>query len=96
LRSTSSWRILYGGIFSVGLGYTLQVAGQRKAPPAHAAILLSLEAVFAAIGGFLLLGERLGGRALVGCALMLVGMIASETGLRTRAKGASKGARVGE
>ena len=43
--------ILYGGVLSVGVGYTLQVVGQRNAHPAHAAVFLSLEAVFAAVGG---------------------------------------------
>ncbi|HRZ20711.1 MAG TPA: DMT family transporter, partial [Bacteroidales bacterium] len=47
--------LLYGGIFSVGIAYTLQIVGQKKAPPAHAAIILSSEAVFAAFGGWLIL-----------------------------------------
>ena len=70
--------ILYGGLLSVGIAYTLQVVAQRSAPPAHAAILLSLESVFAAIGGALLLGERLGARGALGCALMFAGMIVSQ------------------
>jgi drug/metabolite transporter (DMT)-like permease len=70
--------ILYGGILSVGVAYTLQVVAQRRAPPAHAAILLSLESVFAAIGGSLLLGERLGARGALGCALMFSGMLLSQ------------------
>jgi drug/metabolite transporter (DMT)-like permease len=70
--------ILYGGVLSVGVAYTLQVVAQKKAKPAHAAIILSLEAVFAAIGGWLFLGETLGARAVVGCVLMLCGMLASQ------------------
>ena len=70
--------ILYGGVLSVGIAYTLQVVAQRSAPPAHAAILLSLESVFAALGGSLLLGERLGSRGALGCALMFAGMIVSQ------------------
>ncbi len=70
--------ILYGGILSVGIAYTLQVVAQRRAPPAHAAILLSLESVFAAVGGSVLLGERLGARGALGCALMFGGMIVSQ------------------
>jgi drug/metabolite transporter (DMT)-like permease len=54
--------IIYGGALSVGVAYTLQVVAQRHAHPAHAAILLSLEAVFAAIGGWLILGETMPGR----------------------------------
>jgi drug/metabolite transporter (DMT)-like permease len=67
--------ILYGGVLSVAVGYTLQVVAQRNAPPAHAAIILSLEAVFAVVGGWLVLGESLGQRGILGCALMLTGML---------------------
>ena len=70
--------ILYGGLLSVGVAYTLQVVAQRDARPAHAAIILSLESVFAALGGWLLLGEVLSGRALLGCGLMLAGMLLSQ------------------
>ncbi len=76
--------ILYGGIGSVGIAYTLQAVGQKYARPAHAAIILSMEAVFAAIGGFLLLGEYLEIQEILGCFLMLSGMLVSQTqGLRT-------------
>jgi len=70
--------ILYAGIMSVGVGFTLQVIGQRSAPPAAAAIILSLEAVFAALAGWLLLDEHLSPRELVGCGLMLMAMIVSQ------------------
>lgn len=70
--------ILYGGLLSVGIAYTLQVIAQRDAHPAHAAILLSMEAVFAAIGGWLILDEIISARGLFGCGLMLVGMLLSQ------------------
>ncbi len=70
--------ILYGGLMSVGIAYTLQVVAQRDANPAHAAIILSLEAVFAAVAGYFVLGEVLSLRALVGCGLMLGGMLLSQ------------------
>jgi drug/metabolite transporter (DMT)-like permease len=70
--------ILYGGLLSVGIAYTLQVIAQRDAHAAHAAILLSLEAVFAAIGGWLVLGETIPFRGLFGCGLMLAGMLLSQ------------------
>ncbi len=70
--------IVYGGVFSVGIAYTLQILGQKKAPPAHAAIILSMETVFAAVGGFLLIQERMGGQEILGCALMLSGMLLSQ------------------
>jgi drug/metabolite transporter (DMT)-like permease len=70
--------ILYGGVMSVGIAYTLQVIGQRTAHPAHASIILSLEAVFAALGGWLILQEVMTFRQLSGCALMLSGMLTSQ------------------
>jgi drug/metabolite transporter (DMT)-like permease len=70
--------IIYGGVFSVGIAFTLQVVAQRHCPPAHTAILLSLEAVFAALGGWILLDETIGSRGLCGCALMLAGMLLSQ------------------
>jgi drug/metabolite transporter (DMT)-like permease len=70
--------IFYGGALSVGMAYTLQVIAQRNAHPAHAAIILSLEAVFAALGGWYILGEILSFRGLLGCGLMLIGMLLSQ------------------
>lgn len=70
--------ILYGGVLSVGVAYTLQVVAQKNAHPAHAAILLSMESVFAALGGWLLLNEILPLRGLLGCSLMLGGMLISQ------------------
>lgn len=67
--------ILYGGVLSVGIAYTLQVIAQKNAHPAYASIILSLEAVFAAIGGWIILHESLSHRALAGCFLMLGGMV---------------------
>ena len=79
----ASMPILYGGVLSVGVAYTLQVVAQRDAHPAHASILMSFEAVFAAWGGWLLLGETLSLRGWAGCALMLAGMLLSQLwGLR--------------
>jgi len=70
--------ILYGGVGSVGIAYTLQVVAQQDAKPAHAAIIMSLETVFAAIGGWLILNEILSARSLVGCGFMLAGMLTSQ------------------
>jgi drug/metabolite transporter (DMT)-like permease len=70
--------ILYGGICSVGIAYTLQVVAQKYAPPAHATILLSLEGTFAAIGGVLILSEPLGTWTLLGFVLMLSGMFTTQ------------------
>jgi len=70
--------LLYGGICSVGIAYTLQVLGQKNAQPSHAAVILSMETVFASIGGLIILNENLGGRGYLGCALMLAGMLLSQ------------------
>ena len=70
--------ILYGGLASVGVGYTLQVVAQRDAPPAHSAVLMCLEGAFATLGGVLLLSEQLTARTVAGSALMLVGMLATQ------------------
>jgi len=71
----AAFPIVYGGIFSVGIAYTLQVIAQKDAPPAHASIILSMEAVFAAIGGWVILHESFSQRSLAGCCLMLAGML---------------------
>ncbi|MEW8993204.1 DMT family transporter [Clostridium sp.] len=70
--------ILYGGLLSVGVAYTLQVVAQKNAKPSHAAILLSMESVFGAIGGAMFLGERIGTRGLVGCVLIFIAIIISQ------------------
>jgi drug/metabolite transporter (DMT)-like permease len=70
--------IVYTGFFSVGMGYTLQAVGQRHAPPADAAIILSMESVFAAFFGWWILGEGLSGAQLLGCALMFAGIFLAQ------------------
>jgi drug/metabolite transporter (DMT)-like permease len=70
--------ILYGGIMSAGIAFTIQVVVQEKAHPAHAAIIMSLETFFAALGGWMILGEQLGARDIFGCTLMLAGMLVSQ------------------
>lgn len=72
------WGICYTGIFSVGMAFTLQVVGQRYTPAADAAIILSSETVFAAIGGMVFLGEHLSLLQFMGGALIFVSIIAVE------------------
>jgi drug/metabolite transporter (DMT)-like permease len=74
--------LLYGGLMSVGVAYTLQAVAQRHARPTPAAIIMSLESAFAALGGWLLLNERLDSRGGVGAALMMIGMIVAQVKLR--------------
>jgi len=78
------WTVVYTGVLSIGVGYTLQVVGQRDAPPADASILLSMEAVFAALFGWLFLDERLMAVQLLGCVLMVVGMVLAQAGVGGR------------
>jgi drug/metabolite transporter (DMT)-like permease len=70
--------ILYTGIVSVGIGFTLQIIGQKHARADHAALILSLEAVFAALGGWLILNEITDWRGVIGCGLMLTGVLLSQ------------------
>jgi len=72
--------ILYAGVLSGGVAYTLQVVAQRHTPAAEAALIVSLESVFAAIAGAILLQERLTLMALVGCALILLSVVMVEVG----------------
>ena len=67
--------LLYGGILSVGVAFTLQIAGQKNAHPASASILLSSESLFAAIGGWFILSEQMSVRAILGCVLILSGIL---------------------
>jgi drug/metabolite transporter (DMT)-like permease len=70
--------LLYAGIMSTGVAYTLQIIAQQHAHPSHAAIILGSEGLFAVLGGWLLLAEQLSERGLMGCTMMLVGMLVSQ------------------
>jgi drug/metabolite transporter (DMT)-like permease len=69
--------LLYAGIVSAGIAFTLQIIAQQNAHPSHAAIIMSLESVFAVIGGWIILDEHIPFIGIIGCALMLTGMIIS-------------------
>jgi drug/metabolite transporter (DMT)-like permease len=81
----ASGAIAYSGVLSVGVAFTLQAMGQRRVDPSRAGVLLSLEAAFAILGGWMVLGESLSTRALVGCGLMLAAMVLAQA--RTKAPG---------
>jgi drug/metabolite transporter (DMT)-like permease len=70
--------ILYTGVLSSGAGFTLQAVGQKYANPTAASIIMSTEAIFGVIGGFLLLGERFTGREMLGSALMFAAVILAQ------------------
>lgn len=70
--------LLYAGFFSSAMGYTLQILAQKDSDPTVISLLLSLEALFGAIGGAALLGERMGLRELLGCGLMMAAVILAQ------------------
>jgi drug/metabolite transporter (DMT)-like permease len=76
--------ILYTGVLSSGAGFTLQAVGQKYANPTAASIIMSTEAIFGVIGGFLLLGERFTGREMLGCILMFAAVILAQLPLGAR------------
>ena len=80
LQSTmdASGAILFAGFVSVGVAYTLQIIAQKHVPPSRAAILLSLEAVFAVLAGWLWDDKLLDSRESWGCMLMFAGMMLSQ------------------
>jgi drug/metabolite transporter (DMT)-like permease len=72
--------ILYNGIMTAGVAFSLQISGQSRTSAGRSALILSLETVFAAAGGWLLLHERFGLRELLGSALMLCGVVIARRG----------------
>ena len=75
----ASWApIFYAGLFCTGISYTLQMAAQRDVSPVATCIILSAEALFAAIFGYLILGERLSGRELIGCAVLFAATLIAQ------------------
>ena len=86
--------ILYAGIFSAGIAFTLQVIAQKESHPANAAIIMSLESVFAVIGGWMILSETIPLRGFFGCVLMLTGMIISQSYLFKRKNNTLKNRQV--
>ncbi len=72
--------ILYAGMLSCGVAYTLQIVGQKNVPPTLASLMMSFESVFCVLGGWLLLGERLSLRQIGGCALVFFAILLAELG----------------
>ena len=81
----AKYTILYAGLASGAVGYTLQVIGQREIEPTAASLLMSLESVFAVLFGWLLLGQALSVRELIGCALVFAAVILSQLPIGRRA-----------
>jgi len=70
--------LLYLGICSSGVAYTLQIVGQRDANPAVASVILSLESVFGVIGGAIFMGEKMSAREYIGCGIVFVAVVLSQ------------------
>lgn len=76
---SSAWApILYAGIMSCGVGYTLQVVAQKNVEPTVASLIMSLESVFSVLAGWVLLGQILSAKELVGCALVFAAIILAQ------------------
>lgn len=70
--------ILYAGVMSCGVAYTLQIVGQNNMDPTVASLILSLESVFSALAGWLILGQGLSGKELIGCSLVFVAVLLAQ------------------
>ncbi len=70
--------ILYAGVMSCGVAYTLQIVGQKNMDPTVASLILSLESVFSALAGWLLLGQGLSRKELIGCSLVFVAVLLAQ------------------
>ena len=80
----AKWPILYAGGLSSGVAYTLQIVGQKYTEPTTATLILSLEAVFAVLAGWLILGEVMTGKEIIGCVLVFVAVILAQIPLPAR------------
>ena len=79
LGTLSAWiPILYAGVLSCGVAYTLQIVGQNGLNPTVASMIMSLESVFSVIAGWIILGERMGVRQLSGCGLIFAAILLAQ------------------
>lgn len=85
LMTWSAWiPILYAGFLSCGVGYTLQIIGQEGLNPAIASLLMSLESVFSVIAGWIILGETMGPRELIGCGMIFIAIVLAQIPSKTK------------
>ena len=76
--------LLYAGLVSGAVGFTLQIIGQRDCPPVAAGLIMSLEAVFSAVGGFILLGQKLTHTEILGCAILFAAVTAAQIPVKSK------------
>uniref|UniRef100_UPI004025B24E DMT family transporter n=1 Tax=Megasphaera sp. TaxID=2023260 RepID=UPI004025B24E len=74
----AKWPLLYAGGLSSGVAYTLQIVGQKYTEPTTATLIMSLESVFAALAGWLILGEVMTAKELTGCVLVFAAVILAQ------------------
>lgn len=75
----SAWApVLYAGVLSCGVGYTLQVIGQKGLDPVTASLILSMESLFSVLAGWILLKQNLSSREIIGCVLMAVAIVLAQ------------------
>lgn len=85
MKSMEAWgTILYGGVLSWGVGYTLQIIGQKGLNPTIASLLMSLESVFSVIAGCLILRERMIGKEIMGCILIFTAIVMAQIPVGSR------------
>ena len=70
--------ILYAGLFSSAIGYTLQIVAQKNVPPTAASLLMSLESVFSVLAGWVILNQAMTGRELIGCVLVFAAVLLAQ------------------
>lgn len=80
----AKWALLYCGVMSSGIAYTLQVVGQKRADPSYAVIILSTESAFSAIGGALFGIDNISLIGYIGCVFMFAGIICTQTTLKSK------------
>lgn len=85
----AKWSILYAGIFSSGVAYTLQVVAQKGVNPTIASLIMCLESVVAVLAGWIILGEALSSRELLGCLFMFVAIVLAQLPMPKLRKGKS-------
>ena len=81
---SAKYTILYAGVLSCGVGYTLQIIGQRYTAPTVATLIMSLESVFSVLSGWLILGENLGAKELWGCCLVFTAVVLAQVRFPSR------------
>ena len=97
LSTFNAWiPILYTGIFSSAVGYTLQVYGQRNLNPAVASLIMSMESVFSTLFGWLILKQLLSGRKLLGCCLVFSAILIAQFPTRSRVAAIKKSKQQGD